>query len=161
MSDSGRTRVYLVRHAKAVERDVWTEADELRPLTKKGRRQAEGIVRVLRGADIERIASSPFVRCVQTVRPLALGRQVPLELAEELAEATPLERALAFLHANGETPAVFCSHGDVIPAVVLALADRGMAIEGDREWKKGSIWVLERRDGEFVRGTYVEPPVER
>jgi 8-oxo-dGTP diphosphatase len=155
---SARTRVYLVRHAKAGSRDGWTETDELRPLTRKGRLQAEGLVRVLDGAPIGRIASSPHVRCVQTVRPLALDRQLPLELSEDLAEGAPIERAMALLEGNGDTPAVFCSHGDVIPALVLALAERGMAIEGDRDWKKGSIWVLDRRDGRFARGTYVEPP---
>ncbi len=161
MTEPSGTKIYLVRHAKAADRDEWTEADELRPLTKKGRRQAEGLVRLLHGAVVRRIASSPHVRCVQTIRPLALDRQLPLELAEDLAEGTPLERALTFLERNGDTPAVFCSHGDVIPALVLALAERGMALEGDREWKKGSIWVLDRRDGTFVRGSYVAPPEER
>jgi 8-oxo-dGTP diphosphatase len=160
MSASSRSRVYLVRHAKAEDRETWTEADELRPLTKKGKRQAEALVGVLRGEPIGRIGSSPHVRCVQTVRPLALERQLPLELVEDLAEGASTERAIAFLDANGATPAVFCSHGDVIPAVVLALAERGMALEGDRDWKKGSIWVLERRDGAFSRATYVPPPTE-
>jgi 8-oxo-dGTP diphosphatase len=160
MSAASRTRVYLVRHAKAGDREAWTDADELRPLSKKGRRQADGLVRVLDGAPIGRIASSPHVRCVQTVRPLALDRQLPLELSEDLAEGSPIERAMALLEGNGDTPAVFCSHGDVIPALVLALAEQGMAIEGDREWKKGSMWVLERQDGRFVRGTYVEPTSE-
>lgn len=161
MTDASRARVYLVRHAKAADRDAWTEADELRPLTKRGRRQAEGLVRLLHGEVVRRIASSPHVRCVQTVRPLALDRQLPLELAEDLAEGTPLQRALTFLEQNGDTPAVFCSHGDVVPALVLGLAERGMALDGDREWKKGSIWMLERREGAFVRGSYVAPPEER
>jgi 8-oxo-dGTP diphosphatase len=160
MNASARSKVYLVRHGKAGDRATWTEADELRPLSKKGRRQAEGLVRVLHGVPIGRIGSSPHVRCVQTVRPLALERQLPLELVEDLAEGASTERAIAFLEANGDTPAVFCSHGDVIPAVVLGLVERGMALEGDRDWKKGATWVLERRDGVFVRGTYMAPPAE-
>ena len=31
--------IYLVRHAKAGDRDAWTEDDGLRPLTKKGKLQ--------------------------------------------------------------------------------------------------------------------------
>jgi broad specificity phosphatase PhoE len=158
MSGGADATVYLVRHAKAGPRDAWTEADELRPLTKKGREQAEGLVGVFRGLPIARIASSPHVRCVQTVRPLALDRQLPLELCDELQEGTPTERAMAFLERNGETNAVFCSHGDVVPALVLALVDAGMAIDGERDWKKGSTWVLERRGGRFARATYVPPP---
>lgn len=160
MSQAPRSRVYLVRHAKAGDRDAWTEADELRPLTKRGRRQAEALVRLLDGAPIGRIASSPHVRCVQTVRPLALDRQLPLELSEDLAEGTPIRRAMALLEGNGETSAVFCSHGDVVPALVLGLAEQGMTIDGDRDWKKGSVWVLERQDGRFVRAKYVAPPRE-
>jgi 8-oxo-dGTP diphosphatase len=151
-------RVYLVRHAKAGDRDSWTEADELRPLSKKGRRQAEALLEVFHGSPIARIVTSPHVRCVQTVRPLALDRQIALEVSDDLVEGTPTERALALLEANGDVPAVFCSHGDVIPAVVLGLVERGMAIEGDRDWKKGSTWVLERRDGCFARARYVPPP---
>ncbi len=160
MTTSSGSRVYLVRHAKAEDRETWTEADELRPLTRKGKRQAEALVGLLRGAQIGRIGSSPHVRCVQTVRPLALDRQLPLDLVDDLAEGTPTERAIAFLEGTGDAPAVFCSHGDVIPSVVLTLAERGMALDGDREWKKGSIWVLERRDGGFVRATYWPPPTE-
>ena len=158
MSGGADAFVYLVRHAKAGDREAWTEADELRPLTKKGRQQAEGLVRVFRGLSVRRIASSPHVRCVQTVRPLALDRRLPLEVCDELLEGTATERAMAFLERNGETNAVFCSHGDVIPALVLALVDAGMAIEGERDWKKGSMWILERRGGRFARATYMPPP---
>jgi 8-oxo-dGTP diphosphatase len=157
---TAEARVYLVRHAKAGDRSRWTEADELRPLSKKGRRQAEALVFLMRDRPIARIVSSPHVRCVQTVRPLALDRQLALELSEDLAEGTTTQRALALLEANGDVPAVFCSHGDVIPAVVLGLAEAGMAIEGDRDWKKGSIWALERSDGRFARGVYLPPPTD-
>ena len=34
------TQVHLVRHAKAKNRTEWTEPDDLRPLTKRGRREA-------------------------------------------------------------------------------------------------------------------------
>jgi 8-oxo-dGTP diphosphatase len=152
-------RVYLIRHAKAGDREMWTEADELRPLSKKGRRQAEGLLRVLEGLPIARIVTSPHVRCVQTVRPLALDRRLSLELSDDLTEGTPTERAIALIDANGDVPSVFCSHGDVIPAVVLAMVELGLAIEGERDWKKGSTWVLERREGRFVRATYLPPPV--
>jgi 8-oxo-dGTP diphosphatase len=153
-------RVYLVRHAKAGDRAEWTEADELRPLSRKGRQQAEGLLRVFEGLPVARIVTSPHVRCVQTVRPLALDRQISLELSDDLVEGTPTERALALLDANGDVPAVFCSHGDVIPAVVLWFVEQAMAIEGDRDWKKGSTWILERRDGRFVRARYVPPPAD-
>jgi 8-oxo-(d)GTP phosphatase len=73
--------VYLVRHAKAGDREAWEGDDDLRPLSKPGRRQAAGLVDLLRPAGIRRLVSSPAVRCVQTLEPLgeALGLAVELD----------------------------------------------------------------------------------
>jgi 8-oxo-dGTP pyrophosphatase MutT (NUDIX family)/phosphohistidine phosphatase SixA len=156
---AGEAPAYLVRHAKAGSRARWSEDDRLRPLSKAGRRQADALVTAFRGLDVERIVSSPYARCVQTVRPLALDRGLPVETSEALAEGSPLEQALALLEQAVRTPTVFCTHGDVVPAVVLHVAERGAELEGERDWKKGSVWVLERRDGSVVRARYIPPPV--
>jgi hypothetical protein len=50
---------------------------------------------------------------------------------------------------------VVCSHGDVIPALVMALADRGVEMRDPPAWKKGSVWVLEREAGLFTRVRYL------
>lgn len=157
---AGSATVYLVRHAKAGTRADWTEDDELRPLTKAGRRQAEALVTAFRGLEVARVVSSPYIRCVQTVMPLALDRGLPVETSVALAEGARTEAALDLLQELAATPAVVCSHGDVIPAVVLSLADEGVAIEGERDWKKGATWVLERQDGRVVRASYLPPPAE-
>lgn len=151
---AGDATLYLVRHAKAGSRDAWTEDDRLRPLSKAGRRQAEGLVQAFRGIEVERVISSPYVRCVQTVRPLALDRGLPVETSAALAEGAPPERVLELLEETTRTPSVLCTHGDLVPAVVLHAAERGAELVGERSWKKGSVWVLERRDGEVVRATY-------
>lgn len=158
---AGEASAYLVRHGKAGARSAWTEDDRLRPLSKAGRRQADALVTAFRGLDVERVVSSPYARCVQTVRPLALDRGLPVETSEALAEGAPPEQALALLEEAVRTPTVFCAHGDVVPAVVLHLAERGAELEGERDWKKGSVWVLERRDGRVVRARYIPPPDER
>jgi broad specificity phosphatase PhoE len=46
----------------------------------------------LEDRDIDRV-SSPSVRCVQTVRPLALARKVAVEEVQQLAEGTPARDA--------------------------------------------------------------------
>ncbi|HEU4354211.1 MAG TPA: NUDIX hydrolase [Actinomycetota bacterium] len=159
---TGEAAAYLVRHGKCGSRSNWTEDDRLRPLSKAGRRQAEALVKAFRGLDVQRAISSPYVRCVQTIRPLALDRGLPVETSEALAEGAPPERALTLLQEGVHTPTVFCTHGDVVPAVVLHLAERGAELEGERDWKKGSVWALERRDGRVVRARYLPPPlVER
>jgi 8-oxo-dGTP diphosphatase len=149
--------LYLVRHAKAGDRELWTEDDRLRPLTKKGRRQAEGLVQLFRRHEVTRIVSSPYLRCVQSVRPLALARGSTVELSDALAEGAPTVDAVALLDASS-SGGVFCSHGDVIPAVIDHLRGIGMLIDGEIEWKKGSVWILERRLGRCIRARYVPPP---
>ena len=152
--------VYLVRHAKAGDRARWTEDDRLRPLTRKGRRQADAIVEAFRDRVVERIVTSPFVRCVQTVRPLALERRIALETDDALAEAVSVAATLELLDRVADQPTVLCSHGDVIPALVEHLAAAGARIATDRDWKKGSTWVLERgADGEVARMRYEAPPL--
>ena len=157
MLAAGNAAVYLVRHGKAGSRSAWTDADELRPLSKTGRRQAEGLVRAFRGLEVELVLSSPYVRCIQTVRPLALDRGLTVEVADVLTEGAPLAPVLELVEELASTPAVLCSHGDVIPAVVLHLAEVGMRIDGERDWQKGSVWVLEREGGRFTRGRYLAP----
>lgn len=149
--------IYLVRHAKAGDRDAWTEDDRLRPLTKKGRIQAEGLVGLLEDRDVDLVLSSPSVRCVQTVRPLALSRKVAVEEVDALAEGTPGRDAIELLRSTGGG-VVACSHGDVIPSVVTSLERRGLDLVDPPEWKKGSTWILERDGGLFTTARYLPPP---
>ena len=148
--------LFLIRHGKAGERSEWAEDDRLRPLTKKGRRQAEGIAEALESEGMARIVSSPYVRCVQTVRPLALLLGLPVEAREELSEGEDAEEVWAWASRLHE-PTVICSHGDLIPAMIQ-LAERGGAeLPATRECRKGSVWRLERRAGSIVSATYLPP----
>jgi 8-oxo-dGTP diphosphatase len=149
--------VYLVRHAKAGDRRAWTEDDRLRPLSKKGRRQAEALVRAFRGLEVGRVLSSPSVRCEQTVRPLALDRGLALELTEALGEGAPLEGLLEMVADVDEVALVACAHGDLIPAMIGHLRERGVPADGG-DTKKGSTWLLERERGTVVRARYLPPP---
>jgi broad specificity phosphatase PhoE len=93
--------LYLVRHAKAGSRRDWEGPDRDRPLSRKGRRQAEGLVELLADRPVRRVLSSPYLRCVQTVEPLAEKLGLPVEQVAALgedaapAEAVELLRALA------------------------------------------------------------------
>jgi 8-oxo-(d)GTP phosphatase len=148
---------YLVRHAKAGDRSAWTEDDRLRPLSKSGRRQAEALVRAVNGLRVDRILSSPFVRCEQTVRPLALDRGLRVEPVEELAEGAPLDGLLQLIDALEGQVVVACAHGDLIPSAIEHLRALGVpADEGST--KKASTWMLEREGGAIVRARYLPPP---
>lgn len=149
--------IYLVRHAKALRRSTWEDDDALRPLSDDGRWQADQLVGRLAALVTGRIVSSPARRCVETLRPLAtrLGRDVETDL--RLYEERGAAGAIALLE---ELPdgSVVSSHGDMIPAVVRGLARGGLEMRGKPDWRKASVWALERARGEWIAGEAWAPP---
>ena len=135
--------LYLVRHAKAASRREWTSDDRDRPLTESGKMQADALGERLGSIRPPRLMSSPFVRCVQTLEPLAAQLGLPVETADALGEGADLAQVVKILMSVPDRT-VMCSHGDVIPDVIGALERRGMVIDGEPNWRKGSVWVLER-----------------
>jgi phosphohistidine phosphatase SixA len=150
--------VLLVRHAVALARRKWHGPDDDRPLAPRGVRQAEPLPEVLAGYEIHRILSSPAVRCVETVRPLAKARRLDVEETPDLAEGQT-HLALALARACASTPAILCSHGDVIPWVLERLATRdGVDLGPEPKCAKGSTWALEFDSGRCVSAQYMPPP---
>lgn len=72
--------LYLVRHCKAAGQSPDA------PLTKEGKEQAQALVGFFSGREIQHIISSPFVRAVQSVEPLAAYLEMPVEIDDRLAE---------------------------------------------------------------------------
>jgi 8-oxo-(d)GTP phosphatase len=138
--------VLLLRHATAGHS---TDApdDHRRPLDERGRQQADGLPDALAEYDVQRVLTSPYVRCRQTVEPLADSLGLPVEERPELAEGSTAEDVLDLVRSlDGET-AVLCTHGDVVSEVL------------GEESKKGSTWVLEESpDGDLERRDYVPAP---
>ena len=126
----------VVRHARAGHASKWEGDDRVRPLDDKGRKQAASLPALLRDVEIRRIVSSPYLRCVQTVEPLARERGLEIETAPGLGadrqdrQAEPILREL--LAAGG---AVVCVHGGI-----------ESALDVDRGQKKGEAWLF---DGAF------------
>ena len=147
---------YLVRHAKAGSRERWTRPDHERPLTDAGWRQAEGLVQLLDTSAIRRVLSSPYVRCVQTVEPLAKACGVRVETDDRLVEGADPDEALQLM--ADSAGAVFCSHGDIIAGVILGANEHGAHLAPGIAWSKGSTWALQLRAGAIVSGRYIPPP---
>jgi 8-oxo-dGTP pyrophosphatase MutT (NUDIX family) len=147
---------YLVRHAKAADRESWREDDDLRPLTTKGRRQAERLHAHLGLQRLRHVVTSPAVRCLQTVAPIAAELGLGIEQEETLREGTPLEPALGMVRTI-PGPSLLCTHGDVMAEIIDAVT-RAHPIEGAVGWKKGATWILERDGGDLVAARYVPPP---
>lgn len=76
----------VIRHASAGDSAGWKGDDRLRPLDAKGFAQAARLVELLDGYEISRVLSSPALRCLQTVEPLAHQRGLEVEVHDELAE---------------------------------------------------------------------------
>jgi 8-oxo-dGTP diphosphatase len=153
--------IYLVRHVKAGERALWDDDDRLRQISKTGQRQARGLIEVLEDAQFERIVSSPYVRCIESVAPLASVRQIAIEVSEALAEEAPLGEAVAVLRKYADVGAVLCSHGDVIPMLLHYAASQGVDIGSSPQWPKGCTWALDTNTaGDVTKARYVPPPSE-
>lgn len=152
--------IYLVRHGKAGSRRRWTGPDDQRPLSRPGREQAAALVRLFARRPLDRIVSSPHVRCIQTLEPLARERKIPLETSDTLAEGAPLDGALSLALASAQTgPTALCTHGDVIELLLEELARRDVPLETQSgiELKKGSTWILHVLDGKVASAEYIPP----
>jgi phosphohistidine phosphatase SixA len=114
----------LVRHASAGDRRDWDGDDRLRPLDGRGRRQAAELVELLRPFAVRRVVSSPYVRCVETVEPLAAALGLPVERDERLAEGA----GRAALGLVREAGTVSCTHGDVVEDIIGHGLKKGAAV---------------------------------
>ncbi|HEY6628247.1 MAG TPA: NUDIX hydrolase [Acidimicrobiia bacterium] len=150
--------LFLVRHATAGDRSKWTDHDLRRPLNKSGLRQAAAIAKRLAPNGIERILSSPYDRCTQTMEPLSALTGAKIEVTEALAEEPEVDRTWELIESLIGYNAVLCSHGDVIPAIINRLMWVGLSIESRFYCSKGSTWEVEVDGGKFTTGTYVPPP---
>jgi 8-oxo-dGTP diphosphatase len=137
--------VYLVRHARAGSREDWAGDDRLRPLDKRGRRQAHALVDQLAGRELGRVLSSPYVRCVDSVVPLAGSRSLAVEADEALAEGAGADAALDLFRST-EVPLVACVHGDLAEELL------------GRRLKKGATAVLELSDSRVDVRERLDPP---
>ncbi len=149
--------VYLVRHAKAGERRLWQGDDLQRPLSKAGWKQAQALGKRLAKNGVGELVSSPYVRCMQTLEPLADAVESIVRPDDRLLEDSDFEGVLDLIAEVGDG-AVLCSHGDVIPATIQALVRRGMHVKTAPDWRKATVWILKRKDDRVVLATVWPPP---
>ena len=153
--------LYLVRHAHAGSRAGWAGADDFeRPLSDKGQSQARYFAGHVEARPIRKLWSSPAVRCIQTLEPLAEALDLEVREADELAEGADPDRAIEFLLAHTRHDAVFCSHGDLIPKVIRRLTAAGMRTS-DAEHRHQGLVVDARRRRRPDHGRVVLAPRHR
>lgn len=135
----------IVRHGRAGKHKEWRKDDRLRPLDERGRRQAEGLPALFASFPLDRLVSGGYLRCTQTLEPLAAERGIAIETAPALEEGASRAATLRLLADLGDRAAV-STHGDVL--------DNLFGEDGE----KGSTRVVELRGGEPVVLEYLPPP---
>lgn len=130
------TPFVLLRHAKAKPRANWSKAESDRPLAATGQRQALAVKRLLKSWAPQKIVSSPWTRCMQTVAPYLKSVKKSAHLAPALTE----KKAKSKPHkASKEVaaqldrmrPTVLCTHRPVLPVALEQI--RRWVFSGERE----------------------------
>jgi phosphohistidine phosphatase SixA len=137
----------LLRHASAGQRLSSPGVDRFRRLDEAGRMTARQLVWAYADRPISRIVSSPLVRCVESVVPLAQSRGIVVEEAWELGPDAELDDLVRFLVDLPDT-AVACTHREAFEKL----------LGWDVTCEKGAAWVLERNAAELVPALYLAPP---
>ncbi len=129
-------------------------------LDEKGREQAKALRRFFlsrfQGEDLKNglwLVSSPKLRCVETLQPLAKAVEKKIDIHPDLDEGANLaNRVGRFLDEWKKSPmvlTVLCSHGDWIPQAAEELL--GAAVDP----KKGSWLELESNAGAALLKWYI------
>ncbi len=139
--------IIALRHAKA-EPDSG-EGDAARPLTSRGKQQAEALIPVLRAFNPKAILSSPAKRCVDTVKPLARMLELEIKrspaLSQEAWEGGTDEPPRAGLdkllgkRISKRRATVVCSHSPVLTEILDAVVRR---VHGERDGRLVRAGIL-------------------
>lgn len=156
MSQHG-AMVCLVRHADAGDKRAWRGADGDRPLSDQGWREAAGLVIRLEDFPINRILSSPALRCTQTVGPLAARNRLPVEESDLLRIDADVAALAAWIQARADGHIVLCTHGELLADLLRLLVANGEVMRDALAWPKGSTWVLQQTDDGPLRGRFLPP----
>jgi len=136
----------VLRHAKSVARKAWDGTDRDRPLSDLGEEQARSLVPVLLAYGVDRVVSSPSLRCVQSLVPYAettgLEIQADPALSEESPDPVPVVQSLL----KGGRRTVLCSHRPLLPDIVGAAG----VDHGPGTMPTGSFVAIHVRDGAAV-----------
>jgi len=149
--------ILVVRHAHAGDPAAWQHDDDLRPLSDRGCVQAERLVAVLSSPRPEVVYSSPSLRCIATVLPLARAQKLPVATLDELYEGGSAAGMLDRLGSQRRSPMVACTHGDILEDLIGHLASIGISPPSQHA-AKASTWTLEVTDGRISSVRYAPPP---
>ncbi len=148
-------KVFIIRHAKALERSAWSGDDCDRPLTKEGEREFKKVAKTVRKifpSDVT-IISSPCERALKTAKILSklLKRKVTVDpLLSPDASAKDYLEVLKKVKGN----VILVGHEDDISSFLSA----AVLIDKDRiSVKKGGIVFLKQTGKNFKLQMLISP----
>lgn len=151
-------RVILLRRAAVLPRDKWHGHDDERPLREEGMREADALRALAVTFDVEAVLSSPALRCVQTVEPLARALRRPVRVLDNLVERDA-SAALQVVREAHEGGLVLCTHESVIAGVLTGLVEQDGLVLTDRiRRRRASAWCLEFVERRCVSAMYIPSP---
>jgi phosphohistidine phosphatase len=117
--------VHLLRHAHAGDAFDWIGDDELRPLTKKGRRQCERLGAFLdeHGVRPDVIVTSPLVRAQQTAELVAATLGMSVKKDQRLGSGFSKRELWALLDETGAREPMFVGHDPDFSTLLSYLVD--------------------------------------
>jgi phosphohistidine phosphatase len=139
-------QLHLMRHGIAVPPQAWSGPENERPLTPRGgeeiRRGARGLATL--GVTFDLVASSPYVRALETARLVAsaLGVETPVEECPALCPGARLDTVVRFLESFGDRESVLVV-GHMPDVATMALSLMGCAGAPGMLFGQGAICSLE------------------
>lgn len=123
----------VIRHASAGDRQAWRGDDRKRPLDDRGRKQAAALTRELAAFPVDRVLSSPYDRCVQTVEPLAASKGLTVEVRDELGEERQSTDGAQLVRSLAGQPVAVCVHGGLSDVALGQRQTKGetLVVEAD------------------------------
>lgn len=123
----------IIRHGTAMSRNDWPGGEEDRPLLDNGCAQSAGLQSLLQAWGISAIVTSPWRRCLDTVRDLSATWDIPLRCNPTLTEyahreAPQMVRALITALLAAGQPHLVCTHRPVLSTVCQVLRENASSV---------------------------------
>jgi 8-oxo-(d)GTP phosphatase len=145
----------ILRHTKALDRGDWDTDDSQRPLSDLGWAQAQKLITRMAPYVIDEIYTSDYLRCLQTVAPLADARRIVPVAVPNLNEATfeiDPQRSITFANAlkQDQKNILVCSHNPIIPTMLRGILNTTLKNRDLIKLEPGDAWIIHRVNGEII-----------
>jgi phosphohistidine phosphatase SixA len=160
----------MVRHAHAGAKQRWSGPDQDRPLSARGFQQADGLVENLGPMRPARLLTSPYLRCRQTLAPLAARTGLRLEPCDLLLPDADVARLAQELRSGAMDDAVLCTHGETLRELRRLWSAEPVELRLNGAWpedghtEKGAAWLVvdepEARTLHYFKPLHIGPVLQ-